>query len=335
MRREHGVMSVIRRRAMSVIGAAAWTLAASGAHATDGFVEINQICATLTGCFPGDNPGFPVMVDGSAGRHYRLSSDLTVPDGSTNGIVVAADGIEIDLGGFAVLGSVDCTGSPIVCTPSGGTGIGISAASASIRGVSVHDGSISGQGEAGIRLGDGTILRVLRVRSNGGVGVDVADGSVVLDVVVSSNGGGGIRADASRVADALVAANGGDGIHSDFGTLEGNQVVRNGGVGLAVRAAVVRSNTIEANTLDGVLDAGGSLILRNAVNGNLQDGIETGAGASLIGNVARGNGGFGIRLAAGSSFRENTVASAGAKTVANAGGLDLGANSCNGVATCP
>jgi len=55
----------------------------------------------------------------------------------------------------------------------------------------------------------------------------------------------------------------------------------------------------------------------------------------LIGNLARGNGGFGIRIAAGSSFRENTVASASAATVSNAGGLDLGANSCNGVATCP
>ena len=57
-------------------------------YAVDGVLEINQTCAVQTGCFSGDDPGFPVTIvtPGS----YRLTGNLTVPDENTGAIVVQA-----------------------------------------------------------------------------------------------------------------------------------------------------------------------------------------------------------------------------------------------------
>ena len=41
------------------------------AVADDGVAEINQTCATMTGCFSGDTPGWPVTIDGTAGAQLR------------------------------------------------------------------------------------------------------------------------------------------------------------------------------------------------------------------------------------------------------------------------
>jgi hypothetical protein len=61
------------------------------------------------GCFSGDAAGLPVTINGAAGRSYRLTGDLTVPDENTNGIVVSANDIGIDLNNFAIIGPVTCS----------------------------------------------------------------------------------------------------------------------------------------------------------------------------------------------------------------------------------
>ena len=63
-------------------------------HAGEGVLEINQACAVnpVTGCFSGDAPGFPVTIDGSAGRSYLLTGDLVIPDPDTSGISISASG---------------------------------------------------------------------------------------------------------------------------------------------------------------------------------------------------------------------------------------------------
>jgi len=43
-------------------------------------VDFNQMCALNGGCFSGGPAGFPVVIDGTAGRSYRLTSDPVVPD---------------------------------------------------------------------------------------------------------------------------------------------------------------------------------------------------------------------------------------------------------------
>ncbi len=60
---------------------------AGPALAVDGVAEINQTCAVQTGCFSGDTAGYPVSIEGSAGRSYRLTSDLVIQSVNSNGIM--------------------------------------------------------------------------------------------------------------------------------------------------------------------------------------------------------------------------------------------------------
>src|SRR5262245_35297368 len=105
----------------------AMVLAAPGAWAEPGDLEINQACATGPGCFAGDAPGFPVQI--SAAGSYRLTGNLVVPSENTDAIQVLVlatpTPVTIDLGGHEIRGPVVCSGSPIACVPGSGTGRGI------------------------------------------------------------------------------------------------------------------------------------------------------------------------------------------------------------------
>src|SRR5690606_10202060 len=68
---------------------------AAPAPAADGVIEINQTCAKQTGCFDNDTANFPVTIDGKAGKSYRLTSDLVVPDENTTAIRISADDVSI------------------------------------------------------------------------------------------------------------------------------------------------------------------------------------------------------------------------------------------------
>ena len=70
-------------------------LAAGVAHAGDGAVEINQASVLAAG-------GFPFTIS-QAGK-YVLTSNLTVPDVNTSGILITARHVTLDLGGFGVFG---------------------------------------------------------------------------------------------------------------------------------------------------------------------------------------------------------------------------------------
>ncbi len=58
-------------------------LTATTALAVDGVLELNQTCAISKGCTRGDDPGFPISIDGGDGRSYRLTSDLLIGDANT------------------------------------------------------------------------------------------------------------------------------------------------------------------------------------------------------------------------------------------------------------
>ena len=129
-------------------------LLATPAFAVDGVLEINQTCAVQTGCFAGDAAGFPVTIDGSAGKSYRLTTSLIVPDENTNGIDVRAPWVSIDLNGFEIVRS-GCEGETLPCLPESGTGYGVRSAfspSQDYPGASVTNGSVRGMGADGVRL---------------------------------------------------------------------------------------------------------------------------------------------------------------------------------------
>ena len=169
------------------------TLAAP-ALASDGVLEINQSCAVQTGCFAGDTAGFPVTIDGSAGKSYRLTGDLIVPDESTNGIDVRAPRTTIDLNGFEIVRS-GCEGETLPCIPESGTGYGVQSAfspSQDFPGTAVTNGSIRGMGADGVRLSQQASVTNLRIESNRGNGIRTSGDSVVSDNILKRNGENGI-----------------------------------------------------------------------------------------------------------------------------------------------
>ncbi len=312
--------------------------------AGDGRLEINQACAVNTGCFPGDAAGFPVTIDGSAGRSYVLTGDLGVSDPNLDGIEISSldDDITIDLNGFAISGPTVCVsaGPTLACSAGSGRGIdGNFQVSVSVRNGRISGFAdegvfalgersraeglvVRGNGLTGVAMGREAIVRNSRVNRNAFSGITVLDGSVVESCTSSSKRFVGIAAGgASLVARNTTIANGTDGI-------------------TAILYAVIRSNTVHLNNGRGIV-ANGSLVIDNTVAANFGGGIVATDGSSVQRNVVKNN--FdpgGIVVNTDSTYRENTVTEnrTGAVT-GSASANNLGANYCAGagvvLASCP
>jgi len=299
------------------------------ASAADGALEINHSCAAQTGCFAGDTAGYPVTIDGTAGRSYRLTSGLTIPNQNTDGIVVSANDVAIDLNGFGLFGSVSCTGSPVVvCAPAGGTGVGIRRTASTIRGLSVRDGSVVGMGGRGVWLGEQGEATGLRVRSNGNNGIEAGLGSVVAGNAIHQNGNNGIFATAAVISNNGVTQNAASGITTLVGSvISDNSVGYNGQIGIFASTGA----KIEGNS---------TLFNGQAGNASFDDGISCSSGCLIRANTARDNAGHGISLGIDSAYADNVVTGNLTGTVGGTGsGNNRGGNYCAGTglgtASCP
>lgn len=292
---------------------------AAPALASDGQLEIHQSCAAGNGCFPGDSAGFPVTI--TASGSYRLTSNLVVPDENTDGVVVSASFVTVDLNDFVISGPVSCTAPSVVCTPSAGTGSGIRNAAVTNVGIAVHNGGIVGMGLNGINLGDQSIVSDIRARSNRNRGIDVGAASIVRDNLATFNGAIGIFADdGSIVADNAVKYNGSAGIY----TGDGLTIVHN---------AVYRNDT------DGIFTSTGSTVADNVSGANVSDGIVTTLNCSVQRNSMIDNEDHGLRNIVGiaggaSAYRDNSIRSNILGTVTGAL-ADMGGNDCDGTVSCP
>lgn len=234
---------------------------AASVLAADGVLEINQTCATRTGCFSGDAAGFPVTIGGKAGRSYRLTGDLIVPDENTDGIVVSTSDVGIDLNNFSIIRS-GCEGAASSCTPASGSGSGVEITSPLNRGISVRDGGIMGMGSFGVFLGDRAKILALRVRWNRLTGIVAGDDSTVSGNTANDNGGDGLFANSdSTVSGNTAKNNGGNGILVGSGaTVQRNTVLLNGGYGLNfIGNGEYRENVIASNKTGTVIGIGVNL----------------------------------------------------------------------------
>jgi hypothetical protein len=237
------------------------------ALADDGAIPIDAACAAV-GCVAGDSPGFPVTLTGSGS--YVLSSDLVVPSGQS-GVTLAA-GASLDLNGFAIEGSVACSGTPVTSCTGTLTGVGLTVGT---RG-RAYGGRIQGFGSHGISLGTDARVYDLIIAHNGGNGVVVngeasierctivqnrlkgvsaVSGNGVVDIshsTVRGNGTIGIDAGSGLVIQNRVELNGQAGLRSDVGDADAsyalNYFSRNNGVG----AEVIGGLAIGCNTIDRV-----------------------------------------------------------------------------------
>lgn len=285
---------------------------AAPALAGNGVLEINQTCAMQTGCFPGDGPGFPITIDGSAGKSYVLTSDVIIPDADTHGVVVTAAFVSLDLNAFSIVRS-GCENVTTNCTPASGSGFGVTAQGAT-PGVSVRNGTIAGMG-LGINAGDGAQLRGLRVLWNRIGGLDVSGAFIVENNTVVRNGGFGIVA-------------------LGEGTLQGNTVRANGGKGIDAGSTgtVISGNAVSNNGDDGIDCGNGCTIIGNTSHDNGSDenhhGIECSFGCLVRDNAVRSNSGFGLSLGSGSAYGANVISGNQSGTVS--GGNNILLNVCDG-----
>jgi len=289
----------------------------AAAFAVDGVVEINHSCATQSGCFSGDTAGYPVTVNGSAGRSYRLTSDLIVAL-NKSGIVLSSPSISIDLNGFAIMRS-GCEGATTDCSGAESPGSGISA-TADYAGISVRNGSIIGMGQYGIRLeGFQAEVKDMRVRWNSLNGIQLEGNSSTIKNTTSSG---------NRQFGIFVQGIG--------AVISGNSVFDNGLDGLRTGVgATVSGNTANENGRDGIAAGTNSTISHNTAYKNTGDGISTSGSSLLHGNTVSLNNDFGLNLGvnASSGYRENVMN--GNVDGAVFAGTDMGNNLCDSSTTCP
>lgn len=172
--------------ALTVASALALVAAAPAAAAV---VPISQLRALIGGVTPGDAPGFPVTL--SRPGSYQLVTNLVLPAGATFAIDATADGVSLDLNGFAVIGPRTCapeTVPPATCAPSieDPGFVGIRARNNAF----IHDGTVQGMGGEGIQAGSHARIVNVRVLWNSIFGLQLGPGSRLDDNLVAQNGQG-------------------------------------------------------------------------------------------------------------------------------------------------
>ena len=300
------------RRRFATSAVALVCLAVGPALAADGVLEIDPACVAV-GCFPGDTAHYPIQI--TQPGSYKLTGNLDLGIGAgpvaqdRTAILVGADGVTIDLAGFAILGPVTCSPRPVNCS---NTGIGVGIQSVA-TGLTVRNGTITGLGSAGVfTIGEINRFENLTLFWNGGTGLQATGiGAQVVGVSSSWNGGSGIWV--------------GQGSFIRRSTAAWNKLD-----GLAGLADVLYiDNTMYQNGQDGLAASGRSLFARNVVNDNDSDGIiDNGAGSLAFGNAIAENTGVGLLFGAATSAYTENVFSNNAGSVV--GGASLLQNLCNG-----
>jgi len=248
----------VARFAFAVVAVA---LLAQVAPASDGVLEINQTCATSSaGCFLGDAGGFPVTIT-QAGS-YRLTGNLTVPNGNTTAISIGISNVTLDLEGFAILGPNLVNDNPS-CS-AGGTGIGISSTGESTI---VRNGHVRGMGFHGISLNGTSRIEGVIAQHNCGIGLTIGAGGIVVSsqahrsrnagiVLIGGGGTGGGLVQDSAAYDNMEA-----GIQAGGGTaVLGCTIVRNRSYGIVATDTTGIGHTLfYNNSADAVFGPGKNL----------------------------------------------------------------------------
>jgi hypothetical protein len=231
-------------------------------------------------------PRIPVQsLAGDAGKNfitsqpgsYYLTGDINGAGGN-NGTSIQADGVTVDLNGFALVG--EATGS--------GIGVNVPAARTSIC---IRNGTIREWRSHGVSAQNatGSVLEQLRASLNTGDGLRIGNESAVRDCVVSGNIGNGLfSGDRVLVSGCVADTNSGSGmalgsdvtvndclISRGFGTVAGLLVVD--------RSTVSRC-TVTRNADTGIQIGQGSTMADCTVTFNTSDALSVGNG------IAVGNG---------------------------------------------
>jgi hypothetical protein len=328
-------------------------------------VQINKVRALAGGVTTGDTAGYPVTISESGS--YRLTSDLDISVAasptSTHVLDVTAPWVTIDLNGFAIKGSNDCTyteGAGVTCNLSDDGGNGIMATGQ--VGLTVKNGTIRGMAHSGIHGSTSARIDGVTLWDNGSTCVLVSGNSYVNNVSATNCNGDGLFFHAgSLVTNSTFRENDIDGVECNTGhcLYRGNTVVslgRHGLFGNYSDGYLVHDNTIHdvesggirmggganiyANKVEeaggyGILGFDGSLIRENAVTTTGGNGIYVFASGMALNNAVRLATDYGIQLSADCAFGGNVLYennSSGSQTLS---GVEIRSNYCQSNLTCP
>lgn len=292
--------------------------------------QIDQACAAGNGCFPGDQPGFPVEIVETGS--YSLRSNLTIDDATLGAILIEAPDVSLDLAGFTIKGPVTCgTETPVEQCGPVSEAVGIEATG---TGVSIANGAVRGF-DFGIRVFRSSAVRDLLTTENSSSGLISTgndDGHLFSRIRAIRNGGNGITSSSSSpvVVDSTAIGNGSDGIFAGGGTVENCTARDNRSRGLF--AVLVRGSTARTN--------GVGIESRRAIDNRAAFNRGAGIRYEFEGGYASGNtlefNGVGLKLADKSGFLANLMLSnEDAAVERSAPGdvvTDLGQNLCDGAA---
>ncbi|MFO0836550.1 MAG: right-handed parallel beta-helix repeat-containing protein [Phycisphaerales bacterium] len=192
---------------------------------------------------------------------YYLGGDI-MHTGPSPAITIAADGVTLDLRGFALRG-----------TPGTTDGVLITGTHAT-----VVNGAIEGFGGSGLSAIGSTGLRArgLHLTMNSGYGIRAEDSTIVEDVQALSNG-----TPASPTA--------GISVHNDF-VIRGCIADRNAGCGIAAaQAGIIEGCTANSNSAQGIVAYTSARIMNCSVFRNGSHGIAVNGSCSIENNVAHEN----------------------------------------------
>ena len=213
----------------SILAATIVFVLAGESRSDEGRLEINQICATTSGCFDGDTAGFPVTI--STSGSYVVTGELAAAS-DLDGIQITADNVTLDMNGFRLVSS-----SSTSSAADGIEGIGL-------QNVEIRNGIVEGFAGRGILLADGFGgvpvahgHRIIQMRTvgNGFQGVDLDGGGHLVSGSSSvSNGLWGFSVEGdSMIIDSVAENNVGPGLSLASETGYRNTVVSNNNGGNA------------------------------------------------------------------------------------------------------
>ena len=283
---------------------------------------------------PGDQ--FNTYIISQPGSYYLTANLSGAP--LENGISIQADGVTLDLNGFALIGDVQTAAAGInVPNPQ--------------KNLSIRNGTIRNWGEGVVALNaSSSILERLRASDNYlGNGISVGNESAVRDCVMTGNGGAGLgAADRVLVSGCIADTNARNGMFlgknvividclvcrgfgtndeaifvSDHSTISRCTVSFNAGDGIrTLDGCTVADCTVGFNGKSGILAGNGSTVRNCTVRANTRKGIDGLGAGQIVGNTCDSNGlptsSYGINVtSSGNRVDSNTCTN-------NYGGFNIG-----------
>lgn len=248
---------------------------------------------------PGDATNSFIL--GAPGSYYLTGN--VVGSRGRHGVSVRANGVTLDLNGFALLGEGTGTARgidvPVPCS-----------------GLALRNGTVTGWAGGGVMAAAAELhAEDLRLTGNtGAVGLTAGNGSTVQGCVASANGTGFSMFDRTSILESMATVNTQTGI-------------------MATSYVSILDCTSSRNGWSGITTESSCVIARCSVTRNLPDGygIRAGDGCTVTDCTSARNGVDGIVVGAGSSVHRCTAIGNGTRGIrAVGGGCHIGGNTSNG-----